>query len=406
MKTFDNTSFSSASASTSRRDFLRHASLGLGGILLGTSGLAGSLSGLEANSFGPASLEAWQAGKQLNVALVGLGKYSTGQLAPALQETKLCRLAGIVTGSPEKVPVWKAKYNIPDKNVYDYKSFDRIVDNPDIDIVYVVLPIAMHAEYTIRALQAGKHVICEKPMAMTPAECRQMIDAAKKANKKFSIGYRLHFEPHHQEVMRLGQKEIYGPIKRLVADNGYVFSNDTPWRVDKELAGGGPLVDLGIYCVQGVVYTKGQIPASVTAKFAPKPANNQYFKEVEAGVNWQFQFADGSVADCRTSYAESLPNRLQAEAAKGKFELSPAFGYGGIKGTTSKGPMNIQNVNQQALQMDNFADCILNNKPTRVPGEMGLRDVQLMAAIYRAAETGQKVSTKDVQNIIDRTNSR
>ncbi|WP_133272118.1 Gfo/Idh/MocA family protein [Hymenobacter radiodurans] len=406
MKTFDNTSFSSASASTSRRDFLRHASLGLGGILLGTSGLAGSLSGLEANSFGPASLEAWQAGKQLNVALVGLGNYSTGQLAPALQETKLCRLAGIVTGSPEKVPVWKAKYNIPDKNVYDYKSFDRIIDNPDIDIVYVVLPIAMHAEYTIRALQAGKHVICEKPMAMTPAECRQMIEAAKKANKKFSIGYRLHFEPHHQEVMRLGQKEIYGPIKRLVADNGYVFSNDTPWRVDKELAGGGPLVDLGIYCVQGVVYTKGQIPASVTAKFAPKPANNQYFKEVEAGVNWQFQFADGSVADCRTSYAESLPNRLQAEAAKGKFELSPAFGYGGIKGTTSKGPMNIQNVNQQALQMDNFADCILNNKPTRVPGEMGLRDVQLMAAIYRAAETGQKVSTKDVQNIIDRTNSR
>ncbi|GAB2451638.1 glucose-fructose oxidoreductase [Hymenobacter qilianensis] len=405
MKTYDDISSSSASASASRRDFLRHASLGLGGILLGTSGLAGSLTGLEASSFGPASLEAWQAGKQLNVALVGLGKYSTGQLAPALQETKLCRLAGIVTGSPEKVPVWKAKYNIPDKNVYDYKSFDRIIDNPDIDIVYVVLPIAMHAEYTIRALQAGKHVICEKPMAMTPTECRQMIDAAKKAGKKFSIGYRLHFEPHNMEMMRLGQKEIYGPIKRLVADNGYVFNNDTPWRVDKELAGGGPLVDLGIYCVQGVVYTKGQIPASVTAKFTPKP-NNGLFKEVEAGVNWQFQFADGSVADCRTSYAESLPNRLQAEAAKGKFELSPAFGYGGIKGTTSKGPMNIQNVNQQALQMDNFADCILNNKPTRVPGEMGLRDVQLMAAIYRAAETGQKVSTKDVQNIIDRTNSR
>lgn len=406
MKTFDDPSLSTTKTAASRRDFLRHASLGLGGILLGTSGLAGSLNPWEASHFGPASLEAWQTGKQLNVALVGLGKYSTGQLAPALQETKLCRLAGIVTGSPEKVPQWKSKYNIPEKNVYDYKSFDRIADNPDIDIVYIVLPIALHAEYTIRALEAGKHVICEKPMAMTPDECRRMIAAATKAGKKFSIGYRLHFEPHNQEMMRLGQKEVYGPIKRLVADNGYVFTNDTPWRVDKELAGGGPLVDLGIYCVQGVVYTKGQLPASVTAKFTPKPTNSNYFKEVEAGVNWQFQFADGSVADCRTSYAQSLPNRLQAEAAKGKFELTPAFGYGGIKGTTSKGPMNIQNVNQQALQMDNFADCILNNKPTRVPGEMGLRDVQLMAAIYRAAETGQKVSTKDVQNIIDRTNSR
>ena len=406
MKTFDDSSLSAAKAAASRRDFLRHASLGLGGIFLGTSGLAGSLSGLEALNLGPASLEAWQAGKQLNVALVGLGKYSTGQLAPALQETKLCRLAGIVTGSPEKVPQWKAKYNIPDKNVYDYKSFDRIADNPDIDIVYIVLPIAMHAEYTIRALQAGKHVICEKPMAMNADECRRMIEAAKKANKKFSIGYRLHFEPHHHEMMRLGQKEVYGPIKRLVADNGYVFSNDTPWRVSKKLAGGGPLVDLGIYCVQGVVYTKGQIPASVTAKFAPKPTPNTYFKEVEAGVDWQFQFADGSVADCRTSYAQNLPNRLQVEAANGKFGLEPSYGYGGIKGTTSKGPMNIQNVNQQARQMDDFADCILNNKPTRVPGEMGLRDVQLMAAIYRAAETGQKVSTKDVQNIIDRTNGR
>jgi hypothetical protein len=168
MKIFDDSSDSATKAHTSRRDFIRHASLGLGGIFLGTSGLAGSLSGLGNPSFGPASMEAWQAGKQLNVALVGLGKYSTGQLAPALQETKLCRLAGIVTGSPEKVPQWKSKYNIPDKNVYDYKSFDRIADNPDIDIVYVVLPIAMHAEYTIRALQAGKHVICEKPMAMHP----------------------------------------------------------------------------------------------------------------------------------------------------------------------------------------------------------------------------------------------
>ena len=394
--------------SFSRRHFLRNASLGFGATLLGLPAMS------RAFSFGDdgfpgasaATLEALQSGKKLGVALVGLGKYSEGELAPALEETKLCRLAGIVTGSPEKVPEWKAKYNIPDKNVYDYKSFDRIADNPDIDIVYVVLPIAMHAEYTIRALQAGKHVICEKPMAMNADECRRMIAAAQKAGKKLSIGYRLHFEPHHHEMMRLGQKEVHGPIKRLVADNGYVFNNDTPWRVDKELAGGGPLLDLGIYCVQGVVYTKGQIPASVTAQFTPKPSNSSYFKEVEAGVNWQFQFADGSVADCRTSYAQSLPNRLRAEAAKGYFELSPAFGYGGLKGTTSQGPMNIQNVSQQARQMDDFADCILNNKPTRVPGEMGLRDVQLMAAIYRAAETGQKVSTKDVQNIIDKRSAK
>ena len=138
---------------------------------------------------------------------------------------------------------------------------------------------------------------------------------------------------------------------------------------------------------------------SVTAKFTPK-TDPVLFKELEAGVNRQMQFADGSVADCRTTYAENMASRLRADATKGWAELAPAFGYGGIQGRTSQGPMKLQNVNQQARQMDDFADCILNDKPTRVPGEMGLRDVQLLQAIYRAAETGQKVSTKDVQQVL------
>jgi predicted dehydrogenase len=206
-------------------------------------------------------------------------------------------------------------------------------------------------------------------------------------------------------MMRLGQTQAFGPITHLAADNGFRFNNDTPWRVSKQLAGGGPLMDMGIYCVQGVIYTKGQLPVSVTAKFAPK-TNPALFKEVEEGLSWQMQFADGAVADCRTSYGENLSSRLRAEAANGWLELEPAFGYGGIAGRTSQGPMSLPNVPQQARQMDDFADCILNNKPTRVPGEMGLRDIQLLSAIYRAAETGQKVSTEDVVAVLDSTNSR
>lgn len=389
----------------SRREFVRTLSLGLGATVAGTAALAQPLAWLAERGYGPASAEALQAGKQLGVALVGLGKYSNGQLAPALQQTKLCKLAGIVTGTPAKATQWKQQYQIPDQNVYDYKTFDRIVDNPAIDIVYIVLPVALHAEYVERAARAGKHVICEKPMAVTAADCRRMIVAMNKAGKKFSIGYRLHFEPHHREMMRLGQTQAFGPIKRLIADNGFRFNNDTPWRVDKELAGGGPLMDMGIYCVQGVVYTKGQVPVSVTAQFTPK-TDPVLFKEVEAGVNWQMQFADGSVADCRTSYAENLNSRLRAEAANGWMELQPAFGYGGLEGHTSKGPMNLPNVPQQARQMDDFADCVLSNKPTRVPGEMGLRDIQLLQAIYRAADTGQKVSTKDVVAVLDKVSSR
>ncbi|GAB3313417.1 Gfo/Idh/MocA family oxidoreductase [Hymenobacter humi] len=371
---------------------MRLLSMGAGATVGGTAALAQPLRWLTGDTF---------ADRKLGVALVGLGKYSTGQLAPALQQTKWCRLAGIVTGSPAKAARWKQEYNLSDKSIYDYKTFDRIADNPDIDIVYVVLPNALHAEYVVRAAQAGKHVICEKPMATSAADARRMIEAVQKAGKKLSIGYRLHFEPHHREMMRLGQQQVFGPVQRLLADNGFKFNNDTPWRVSKALGGGGPLMDMGIYCVQGCIYTKGQVPVSVTAKFTPK-TDPVLFKEVEAGVNWQMQFADGSVADCRTTYAENMASRLRADATKGWAELAPAFGYGGLQGRTSQGAMNIQNVNQQAEQMDDFADCILRNKPTRVPGEMGLRDVQLLEAIYRAAETGQKVSTKEVAAVLDK----
>lgn len=376
-------------SAAARRDFVRTLSLGLGATILVPSAFA------------------LPPERKLGVALLGLGNYSTGQLAPALQQTKLCRLAGIVTGSPEKAAKWKQHYQLADKNSYDYKTFDRIIDNPDIDIVYVVTPNALHTEYVVRAAQAGKHVICEKPMATSAADCRRMMAACDKAGKKLSIGYRLHFEPHNQEMMRLGQQQAYGPIKHLAADNGFRFDNGTPWRVNKALSGGGPLMDMGIYCLQGCLYTKGQVPVSVTAKLAPETGSG-YFKEVEAGVDWQLRFADGSVADCRTSYARNMPGRLRAEAANGWFELAPAFGYGGLAGSTSKndGQLNLPNINQQAAQLDDFADCVLHNKPTRVPGEMGLRDVQLLEAIYRAAETGQSVSTKDVVQLVDRTSAR
>jgi predicted dehydrogenase len=380
---------------SSRREFMRTLSLGAGATLLGTSALASPL--------------AWLApDRKLGVALVGLGNYSTGQLAPALQQTKHCQLAGVVTGSPAKAAQWQKQYNLPAKNCYDYKTFDRIIDNPAIDIVYVVLPNALHAEYVVRAAQAGKHVICEKPLATSVADARHMIAAMEKAGKKFGVGYRLHFEPHNQAMMHLGQSQAYGKISHLAADNGFKFgSGSTPWRVDKKLSGGGPLMDMGIYCLQGCLYTKGQVPISVTAKFTPETGTG-YFKEVEAGVNWQLHFADGTVADCRTSYAENMQGRLRADAANGWFELEPAFGYGGLAGKTSKNDnaLNLPNINQQAAQMDDFAQCVLLNKPTRVPGEMGLRDVQLLEAIYRAAETGQSVATKDVVQLIDRTSAK
>ncbi|GAB3033889.1 Gfo/Idh/MocA family protein [Spirosoma pulveris] len=339
--------------------------------------------------------------RKLGIALVGLGQYSEGQLAPALEKTTNCRLAGIVTGTPDKAEKWKSKYNIPDKNVYDYKTFDKIVDNPDIDIVYVVLPNSMHAEYTIRAAKAGKHVICEKPMAMNADECQQMIDACKKANRQLSIGYRLHFEPHNQEMMRLGQKETFGKVNRIVAENGQVQDESSPWRLGRGVGGGGPLRDVGVYCIQGAIYTKGQIPIAVTARKHPV-TDIEKFSKIEEGMDFSLYFPDGTEAVCKASFNDKY-NKLRAEAAKGWFELSPAYAYSGLEGKTSQGKMEIENVPQQAHQMDAFANCILQNKPTTVPGELGKRDVQLIEAIFEAARTNQKVSTKDVVQILDKS---
>jgi len=189
---------------------------------------------------------------KLGIALVGLGGYAGGQLAPALQETEHCYLAGIVTGTPSKIPLWKEKYNIPDKNIYNYENYDSIKDNPDIDIIYIVLPNFMHAEYTIRGAQAGKHMICEKPMAITVADCDKMIAACKKANKFLSIGYRLHFDPYNLEMVRLAKEKVYGELKKMSAGFSFVAQKGI-WRLDKKIAGGGPLMDLGIYCMQGVM---------------------------------------------------------------------------------------------------------------------------------------------------------
>ncbi len=325
----------------------------------------------------------------LGIALVGLGEYSKENLVPALMETKYCRLAGLVGGACDKLNHWKQKYHIPDKNTYTYKNFDNLADNPDIDVVYIVLPNALHAEFTIRAAQAGKHVICEKPMATSLADCQAMIDACKKADRKLGIGYRLHYEPYNLEMMRLGQKEIFGPVQKIITANGQQLE-DGDWRLDKSLSGGGALMDMGIYCLQGAIYTKGQLPVSVTASYTPI-TDKKKFKGIEEGMRWQMEFEDGTIAECETSYSTAF-NRLRAETEQGWFELEPAYAYGGIQGTTSKGKLELPGVNQQALMMDDFAQCVLNDREPKVSGEMGMRDVNLLYTLYQAASSGNTIN--------------
>ncbi|TSD67502.1 Gfo/Idh/MocA family oxidoreductase [Inquilinus sp. KBS0705] len=357
---------------TSRRDFIRKGSICAGALLLGSA---------------LSSLASCKSDKKLGIALVGLGGYSRGQLAPALQQTKNCYLAGLVTGTPAKAAEWSKKYNIPQKNIYNYQNFDDIANNPDIDIVYIVLPVSMHKEYTIRAAKAGKHVLCEKPMALNAAECAEMIATCKQANRLLSIGYRLHFEPHTLEVMRLGQKQVLGKVTKLDTGNGFTYNGDpNAWRLKKAIAGGGGLMDMGIYSIQGSRYTLGQEPVAVKATQEKKRPD--FFKEVDETVFWELKFPGGAKVTGKSSYNNDWAY-LRVDAEKGNFELEPAYGYGGLDGKINGKPMDIPNINQQAAQMDDFATCVTLNKQSRVPGEEGLKDMKVVDAIYRSLDSGK-----------------
>jgi predicted dehydrogenase len=329
------------------------------------------------------------SGKKVGFALCGLGSLSTHQIAPALQKTANCRLAGIITGTPAKAERWKAQYGIPDKNIYSYETMHRMADNPEIDVVYVVTPNAIHLENALVAAKAGKHVYCEKPMEISVERCRQMIEAVKAAGRLLGVGYRLHFEPHNLECVRIARSRDFGALKLIDAHFGFPIQPGV-WRLNRALAGGGPLMDVGIYCVQATRYLTGEEPATVSAIMTR--GDDGRFAEVEESITWQTKFPGGALAHCGSSYSAAPTGYFRALAEHGGFGLDPAFLYGGIRGTRSDGrAIEFPDIDQFAAEMDDFADCIRSGKPTRVPGEEGLRDVKIMTAIYEAARSGRSV---------------
>jgi glucose-fructose oxidoreductase len=358
----------------SRRDFSSTLAKGVGGAsLIGSMPLACAMG----NS---------QTKKKLGIVLVGLGSYSTYQLAPALLETKHCYLAGIVTGTPEKESVWANKYDIPRENIYNYENFDDIAKNDAIDVVYVVLPNSMHAEFCIRAAKAGKHVICEKPMAMNVEECDEIIQACNSSGVKLGIGYRLHSEPYTQEIKRLVKEKTFGAINYISADAGYrSMSNPDQWRLNKKLSGGGALMNMGVYAIQSVIYGTGENPISVSAQeYSTRP---EYFKDTDETITAQFEFESGAVGSIMTSH-NVRANRLFASCQNGWFELDPASTYIPLAGRTSQGKLNFPQESQQKLQMDDFAKHVLFNNPNIAPGEMGRRDMIIVEAIYESIFNG------------------
>jgi predicted dehydrogenase len=367
-----------------RRRFLKKAGQGL--LAVNAAGVLTGGSGAQQVPDPP--------GKKVGWAIVGLGQLSIYQILPAFAKCERSRVAALVSGHPDKAAKLARRYGVNPGSIYNYQNYDSIKDNREVDVIYVVLPNGMHAEYTIRGHQAGKHVLCEKPMANTPEDCQRMIDAAREASRKLMVAYRCRYEPVNQAMIKMARDQELGPIKVIVADHGFNIGDPAQWRLNKTLAGGGSLMDIGIYSLQATRYITGEEPVEVSAMVYSAPGDVR-FKEVEETINFQLRFPSGVLANCTSSYGYSGQNRYRVIATKGWFELEPATSYTGLRMRVRRGngleERDVQQRDHFAAEMDHMSECVMADKPPLTPGEEGWRDLKVMMAIYEAAKTGRTV---------------
>jgi predicted dehydrogenase len=334
------------------------------------------------------SLNAQTSPRKIGYAIIGLGRIADHFMRGILQ-TANSAVTGLVSGHRDKADKIAAQYGVPGPSIYNYENFDEVVHNPAIDAVYVALPNSMHAEYTIRAAKAGKHVLCEKPMSLTVAEAEAMIAACKAANVKLMIAYRCHYEPTNLKAVKLIRDGALGQVQAIESAFGFNIGAGE-WRLNKKLAGGGPLMDVGIYCLNATRYLTGEEPIDITG-YASTIDRDGRFAEVEENVSWTLKFPSGVVASCATTYGAQMDGFFKVYGSKGWIGANPAFNYDGnilqgeFDSNTLDEPNPARDPYQFTSQAEHFSNCIINNTEPKTPGEEGLRDMAYMTRIYKSA---------------------
>ncbi len=356
-----------------RREFARLGALGVA---------AGFVPGLQAQDLNQDN------GRKTGYAVIGLGRIADHFLR-GVQLTTNSRITGLVSGHRDKADRIAAQYGVPAGSIYNYENFDEIARNPAIDAVYVALPNSMHAEYTIRAARAGKHVLCEKPMCTSVADAEAMIAACKRANVKLMIAYRCHYEPTNLRAIQLIRSGALGQVQSIQSAFGFNIAPGE-WRLNKKLAGGGPVYDVGIYCLNACRYLTGEEPAQIAA-FASTIDHDGRFNEVEENVSWSMQFPSGVEASCLTTYGANMTGYFRVYGSKGWLEADPAFNYEGLhlraefQGTRLDEPNLARDPSQFQAEAEHFSHCVQNGVEPQSPGEEGLRDMRYIAQIYHSA---------------------
>lgn len=329
--------------------------------------------------------------RKIGYCMVGLGRISMQHFMPAVKMSAKSRVTALVSGHRDKAERMAKEYGIPAGSIYSYENYDEIAKNPDIDAVYIALPNSMHAEYTIRAARAGKHVLCEKPMATTVEDSRAMIQACEIAGKKLMIAYRCQYEPVHLRAVQLIREGKLGSIQSIESAFGFPVSPNE-WRLDKKLAGGGPLMDVGIYCLNATRYLTREEPTEVKGLSSVVNKDGR-FAQVEETLSWTTKFPSGALASCTCTYGSMMLGYFRVRGSRGTIMTEPAFNYdrphlvaeldGGEKldlNSDERDPI------QFVREADHMTDCILQNKNPKSSGQEGLRDMELMAQVYRSCE--------------------
>ncbi len=336
--------------------------------------------------------------RRIGYAVVGLGHLALEEILPALSSCEKSKLTALVSGSPEKMKKVAAQYGITAQNCYSYETYDQLKHNQEVDVIYIILPNALHKEYVIRGAKAGKHILCEKPMAITSKDCEEMIAACDAAKVKLMIAYRIQFQPHNRKLREMVQHKTFGVPKLIESSNSQSSANPNHWRHKKALAGGGALPDIGLYCLNTNRFILGEEPTEVFAYQYSTPGN-PLFTEVEELMSWQMRFPSGVIANCSTDYNVHESRHYCVLCERGWLNMDKAYAYKGQKFSTARaeGKMERQEEiglaenNQFAAEMDHFSDCILQNKRPFTPGEEGLQDHIIMEAIYQSAREGKPV---------------
>ena len=328
--------------------------------------------------------------RKIRYAVVGLGHIAQVAVLPGFATAKNSELVSVISGDEIKREKLRKKFRL--EGVYSYQQYERALVN--VDAVYIALPNHLHREYSVRAAEAGVHILCEKPMAPTVAECQEMIDAADRNGVKLMIAYRLHFEAGNLEAIRLANTGKLGDVRFFSSDFAQQVVADNVRVSESETRGGGPLYDMGVYCINAARYLFRSEPVEVVAITANN--GDKRFRKTEEMASAILRFPDERIATFTCSFGAADISRYTLVGTKGMLVANPAYEYAeGIKLEVTEGGKTKRREfpkrDQFAAEIAYFSDCILHNREPEPNGWEGLADVRIIESIRQSAESGETV---------------